>query len=105
MYKLKRAPTHPGEILKEEFLEPLSLTQSTLAKDLNTSFRAINELVNEKRGITVEMALKLAKYFETTPQLWLNLQNEYDLYKVSNKKEEVINLVKPYSKSNSSLRV
>jgi len=97
MYKLQRVPTHPGAILKEEFLEPLNLTQSALAKDLNTSFRAINELVNEKRGITVEMALKLAKYFATTPQLWLNLQNEYDLYKVSNKKEKVLKLVKPYS--------
>ena len=105
MYKLQRTPTHPGEILKKEFLEPLKITQSALAKDLNTSFRAINELVNEKRGITVEMALKLAKYFETTPQLWLNLQNEYDLYRVSNKKEDVINLVKSYRKSCSSLSV
>ncbi len=104
MYKLQRTPTHPGEVLKEEFLKPLNITQSALAKELNTSFRAINELVNEKRGITVEMALKLSKYFETTPQLWLNLQNEYDLYRVSNKKEELLNLVKPYNQ-NKFLRV
>jgi len=90
MIELKRLPTHPGEILKEEFLAPLELTQSQLAKDLLTSFRAINELVNEKRGITIEMALKLSKYFGTTPQLWLNLQNQYDLYKVSVKKKEVL---------------
>jgi len=94
MTELKRLPTHPGEILKEEFLEPLEMTQSYLAKALHTSFRAINELVNEKRGITVEMALKLSKYFGTTPQLWLNLQNQYDLYKVSIKKKEVIDEVK-----------
>ena len=96
MIELKRLPTHPGEILKEEFLMPLEMTQSHLAKALHTSFRAINELVNEKRGITVEMALKLSKYFGTTPQLWLNLQNQYDLYKVSVKKKEVIDEVKAY---------
>ena len=66
----------------------MGITQSHLAKALHTSFRAINELVNEKRGITTEMALKLAKYFGTTPQLWLNLQNQYDLYKVGTKKRE-----------------
>jgi addiction module HigA family antidote len=98
MIKLKRLPTHPGEILKEEFLTPLELTQSQLAKDLNTSFRAINELVNEKRGITIEMALRLSKYFGTSPQLWLNLQNQYDLYRVSVKKKELFDDVKVYEK-------
>ena len=94
MIKLKRQPTHVGEILKEEFLIPLNITQSQLAKDLHTSFRAINELVNEKRGITVEMALRLSKYFGTSPQLWLNIQNQYDLYKVSMKKAELFDKVK-----------
>lgn len=98
MIEIKRLPTHPGEILKEEFLAPLELTQSQLAKDLNTSFRAINELVNEKRGITIEMALRLSKYFGTSPQLWLNLQNQYDLYKVSVKKKELFDEVKVYQK-------
>ena len=88
MIELNRQPTHAGEILKEEFLEPLGMTQSHLAKALHTSFRAINELVNEKRGITTEMALKLAKYFGTSPQLWLNLQNQFDIYKVSMKKQK-----------------
>ena len=88
MIELNRQPTHAGEILKEEFLEPLGMTQSHLAKALHTSFRAINELVNEKRGITTEMALKLAKYFGTTPQLWLNIQNQFDIYKVSMKKQK-----------------
>ncbi len=90
---LQREPTHPGEILKEEFLEPLNITQTKLAKDINSSFRAVNELINQKRGVTVEMALKLAKYFNTTAQLWLNLQNEYDLYRVSNKKRELLDKV------------
>jgi len=93
MTELKRQPTHVGEVLKEEFLEPLGMTQSHLAKALHTSFRAINELVNEKRGVTTEMALKLAKYFGTSPQLWLNLQNQFDLYKVSMKKKKELEAV------------
>jgi len=93
MYTLERSPTHPGEILKEEFLVPLEITQSHLAKALGTSFRAVNELVNEKRGMTVEMALRLSKYFKTSPQLWLNLQNDYDLFKVAHKKKEMLDEV------------
>ena len=97
MKMMHRTPTHPGEILKEEFLEPMGITQSRLARELHTSFRAINELVNEKRGITTEMALKLSKYFGTSPQLWLNLQNQYDLYRVSLKKEKEIASIHPYN--------
>jgi len=93
MIELNRQPTHVGEVLKEEFLVPLGITQSHLAKALHTSFRAINELVNEKRGMTTVMALKLSKYFGTTPQLWLNLQNQFDLYKVSYKKKKELDQV------------
>ncbi len=96
MTTLKRQPAHAGEILTEEFLVPLGITQSALAKALHTSFRAVNELVNEKRGMTTEMALKLAKYFGTTPQLWLNIQNQYDLYKVSIKKKNELKAVGHY---------
>ena len=99
MIELQRIPTHPGEILKEEFLVPYDMTQSHLAKALGTSFRAINELVNEKRGITVEMSLKLSKYFGATPQLWLNLQNQFDLYKVAKKKKDILDEVKAYDES------
>ena len=95
MIELQRAPTHPGEILKEEFLQPMDITQTQLAKALHTSFRAINELVNQKRGITVEMAVKLSKYFATSPELWLNLQNSYDLYKVIQKKKSLIESIQP----------
>ena len=93
MIEIKREPTHPGEILKEEFLEPLNISQTKLAKELHTSFRAINEIINTKRGITTEMALKLAKFFGTTPQLWLNLQNSYDLYRVSKKKSAILDSI------------
>ena len=96
METLQRQPTHAGEILKDEFLLPLGITQSHLAKALDTSFRAVNELVNEKRGITTEMALKLAKYFGTSPQLWLNIQNQFDLYKVSVKKHDIIEEIQKF---------
>jgi addiction module HigA family antidote len=96
MFKLKRAPTHPAVILKEEFLIPLKITQTKLAQDLNVSFRAINELINQKRGITPAMALKLARYFNTTPQLWLNLQNEYELYKKNQELQETIDKITPF---------
>ena len=96
MATLQRQPTHAGEILREQFLEPLGITQSQLAKSLHTSFRAINELVNEKRGITTEMALRLSKYFGTTPQLWLNIQNQFDLYKVSIKKKETLEEIEKF---------
>ena len=85
-----RQPTHVGKVLKEEFLIPFGITQSHLAKELHTSFRTINELINEKRSITTEMALKLSKYFATSPQLWLNLQNQFDLYVVSLKKKDIL---------------
>ena len=97
MYRLQRVPTHPGEVLREEFLKPLNLTQSFLASKLQTSFHAINELVNEKRGITTEMVLKLSRYFGTSAELWLNLQNQYDLYKVSTKKESELNKIERYT--------
>ncbi len=96
MIALERVPVHPGEVLREEFLIPYGLTQSELAKSIHTSFRAVNELVNEKRGITPEMALRLSKYFATTPQLWLNLQNQYDLYKISIKKSDELASVKQH---------
>ena len=74
-----RIPTHPGEILLEEFLKPLELTQVALAKHLSIPTQRINEIVRGKRGITPETAWLLAQAFGTTPQFWLNLQTQYDL--------------------------
>lgn len=75
----KLAPIHPGEILSEEFLKPLGLTQYRLACDIAVSPRRINEIVHGKRGITADTALRLAHYFGTTPQFWMNLQARFDL--------------------------
>jgi addiction module HigA family antidote len=76
----KRQPTHPGGILKRHYIEPLSLTISEIAKDLGVSRKAISKIVNEKGSITPDMALRLSKAFNTTPELWLNLQSKYNLW-------------------------
>jgi addiction module HigA family antidote len=101
MFDLKREPTHPGDILKQEFMEPLGISQTKLAKDLNTTFRTINEIINHKRGISPEMAVRLAKYFGTSEELWLNLQIQYDLYKVKKKKKEALRYIRPYAELHS----
>ena len=75
----KLSPIHPGEILMEEFLRPLGISQNKLGRDLGVPAQRISDIVRGKRSITVDTALRLAKYFKTTPQFWLNLQSHYDL--------------------------
>jgi addiction module HigA family antidote len=75
-----RPPTHAGEILLEEFLKPLNLTQVEAAEKMGISSNRLNELIRGKRGVTADTALRLAKLLKTTPEFWLNLQNAYDLY-------------------------
>lgn len=75
----KRVPTHPGEILREEFLAPLGQTQVALAEHIGVSVQRINELVRGKRGVTPETAWLLAQALDTTPEFWLNLQAAHDL--------------------------
>jgi antitoxin HigA-1 len=72
-------PIHPGEVLREEFMEPLGLSANALAIALRVPAPRINDIVRERRGITPDTALRLARYFGTTPQFWLNLQVSYDL--------------------------
>ena len=75
----KLAPVHPGEVLLEEFLKPLGLSQYRLAKALSVPPRRINEIVQGKRAISADTALRLARYFQTTDRFWLNLQTRFDL--------------------------
>lgn len=75
-----RAPTHPGEMLLEEFLKPMDLTQRDLADAIRVPYQRVNELVNGRRGVTPSTALRLAKYFGVTPGFWMNLQLRWDLY-------------------------
>ncbi len=76
-------PTHPGEMLLEEFLKPLKLTQSELAEKLGVSYPRVNELIHGKRGVTPDTALRLEKLFGMDAQFWLNLQLAWDLYLVT----------------------
>lgn len=79
MARKKLQPIHPGEILLKDFLEPMGLSQYRLAKDIHVAPRRINEIVLGKRALSADTALRLARYFGTTAELWLNLQNAYDL--------------------------
>ncbi len=72
-------PIPPGEILLEEFMKPLGISQNRLASDIDVPVTRINQIVNGRRGITADTALRLGEYFKTSPQLWLNLQTAYDL--------------------------
>ncbi len=86
----KLVPIHPGEILLEEFMKPHGLSQNALARALNIPPRRINEIVLEKRGITADTALRLARYFGTTAELWTGLQADYDLRLARYKREHQI---------------
>lgn len=75
-----RPPTHPGEMLREEFLVPLGMTQTELARRIGVSYPRVNEIVNGKRGITPDTALRLSRLLGTTPEFWLNGQRNWDLW-------------------------
>ena len=80
MIPKNRKPTHPGEILLEEFLKPMGMTQQQLAGRLKVPVQRINTLVNEKRGVTPETAILLSRVFKNSPEFWMNLQMACDLY-------------------------
>ncbi len=83
MVQIKRKPTSPGEILREEFLLPLGLTQKQLADHIGCDLKVINRIVNQRTEVTPKMALKLSATFNTTPDFWLNAQTASNLYKAS----------------------
>lgn len=84
MHKIKRQPTHPGKIIKEDYLLPLSISIKDMAFALGVSRKTLSKIINERGAITPEMALRLSRAFETTPELWLNLQKNYDLWYAEN---------------------
>jgi antitoxin HigA-1 len=79
MVKNGMRPVHPGEVLREEFLVPLEMSVNALSLALRVPATRIHEIVNERRGITADTAYRLARYFDTTPEFWMNLQTTYDL--------------------------
>ena len=80
MHVRARQPSHPGGILKRQYLEPLQMSVTDLAKALRVSRKTISKVLNERGAVTPEMALRLSRAFDTTPQLWLNLQQNFDLW-------------------------
>jgi len=91
-----RTPTHPGEMLLEEFLVPMQISQRDLADAIHVPYQRINELVNQKRGITPSTALRLAKFFNMSAGFWLNLQTRWDLFKAQTVEKGELELIQDF---------
>ena len=84
-WNIRRVTTHPGEMLREEFMKPMRLSANRLSMDLHVPVSRINEIIRERRSVTVDTALRLSRYFGNSPEFWLNLQQLYDLTLVRQK--------------------
>lgn len=94
-----RTPTHPGEMLLEEFLAPLNISQRALAEAIHVPYQRINELINGKRGMTPSTALRLAKYFGVSAGFWMNLQLRWDLYFAQQAEENALRSIRTRRKT------
>jgi addiction module HigA family antidote len=94
-----RAPTHPGTMLYEEFLQPMGLSQRELAEGIRVPYQRVNELVNGRRGITPSTALRLARFFGNTPGFWMNLQLRWDLYEAGEAEKAELKRIQPFRKA------
>jgi len=92
-----RIPTHPGEMLLDEFLTPMGITQKDLADNIEVPYQRINEIVNGRRGITPSTALRLAKFFDMSADFWMNLQLRWDLYFAQQDENKVLQRIQPYT--------
>ncbi len=90
-----RRPTHPGEMLLEEFLKPMGLTQRELAQALGLPYQRINELINGRRALTPSTALRLAKYFGNSASFWMSLQLRWDLYEAQSSEAKFLKKIRP----------
>ena len=91
-----RQPTHPGEMLLQEFLLPLGMTQRDLANGIHVPFQRVNEVVRGRRGVTPSTALRLSRFFATSPDYWMNLQLRWDLYQAQRAEAEQIDGIRPH---------
>ncbi|MGH8656315.1 MAG: HigA family addiction module antitoxin [Gammaproteobacteria bacterium] len=91
-----RSPTHPGEMLLEEFLNPTGLTQRELADAIHVSYQRINEIINERRGITPSTALRLERFFGMSADFWMNVQLRWDLYHAQQTEQETLKSIRRY---------
>lgn len=96
-----RSPTHPGKMLKEEFLNPMGITQRELADGIGVPYQRINEIVNGRRGITPSTALRLSKFFEISPEFWMNLQLRWDLYFAQRNEASELEKIRPLERTDS----
>jgi antitoxin HigA-1 len=87
---------HPGEVLEEEFLKPLAISQYRLAKEIDVPSQAINDIVRRKRGISADMGLRLGRFFGTSAEFWLNLQVAYDFHSIAKEAKRKIEKIRPY---------
>ncbi len=94
-----REPTHPGEMLMEEFLKPMGITQKELADSIHVSYQRINEIINRKRGITPSTALRLSRFFNVSEDFWINIQLRYDLYKTKQAEGNSLKKIKQFKDS------
>ena len=90
-----REPTHPGEMLLEEFLVPMGITQRELATAIHVPYQRINEIVNQRRGVTPSTALRLARFFGMTEDFWMNLQLRWDLYRAKQNEAKELGSIRP----------
>lgn len=96
MFSNQMRPVHPGEILREEYLRPLDMSVNALAEALRLTATRINDIVREQRGVTPDTAMRLARYFNTTPEFWLNLQQAYELRVAAEKHwDKIVSEVQP----------
>ncbi len=93
-----REPTHPGEMLREEFLKPMEISQRDLADAIHVPYQRVNELINQKRGVTPSTALRLAKFFGVSADYWLNLQIRCDLYRAQQSEKTDIDSIQDFQK-------
>ncbi|BCL60068.1 hypothetical protein DGMP_07610 [Desulfomarina profundi] len=100
-----RPPTHPGEMLLEEFLKPMGISQRQLSDSIKVPYQRVNEVVNGKRGITPSTALRLAKVFNMSEDFWLNLQLRWDLYRTKQKELKEIKSIQPIKRVEKQLSV
>jgi addiction module HigA family antidote len=91
-----RVPTHPGEMLVEEFLNPMEITQRELAEAIRVPYQRVNELVNQKRGVTPSTALRLARFFGVSADFWLSLQMRWDLYRAQEQEKAELAAIRDY---------
>ena len=101
----QRTPTHPGEMLLQEFLTPMGITQRELASSIHVPYQRVNDIVNGRRGVTPSTALRLAKYFGVSAGFWMNLQLRWDLYFAQQAEDRELQNIEPYAVSHSDARM